>query len=378
MSRLLLAACSLSSVALILTGVLIAPNPIRAKEPAAVAAQKKAVTETVHITTADGVKLKAVFYPSDAKGAPTVIMLHSIGDGKSMKAPEWKSLAESLQRAGYAVMMFDFRGHGDSTSIDDQKLFWTKQVNVINVKTKEKDTIEVKDYIKSGNAYLPVLVNDIAAVRAYLDRRNDDTKDCNTSSLIVIGADAGATLGAVWINAESYRFKFTPNPMFPSSIKAGAIANTAEGNDIIAAVFLTIQPSLEKRTVSVAGLLKNACKDRGMAATFFCGKDDAKSRSFAKTLEENLKMKTKKHEFIGMVELNTALTGMKLLQKGLGTDAAIVKYLDGVVEERKNERVDRDFANTFYVWRIGPGFAAKNRKTEKNLNFDDYNKFVTK
>jgi len=375
MSRLPSAVRSLSSVALLIAGILNGPSPVRAQEPA---------PEPVHIMTVDGVKLKAIFYPSTMKSAPTVIMLHSIGDGKSMKAPEWKSLAESLQKAKYSVIMFDFRGHGDSTSIDDpgpKGAFWTKLPNSALVKTKEKDTIEVKDYIKSSSvpgAYLPVLVNDIAAVRAYLDRRNDEAKDCNTSSLIVIGAEGGATLGALWINAESYRYKFTPHPMYPKNIKLGTFANSAEGNDIIGAVFLTIQPSFEKRTVSVAGLLKNACKDRGMAAAFFCGKDDAKSRDFAKTLESKLKLKGKKHEFIGAVELNTNLTGVKLLQKSLGTDASIVKYLDSVVDDRKNERVDRDFSNSYYLWR-GPGpalYLAKNMKGSKNLYFDDYNKFI--
>jgi hypothetical protein len=372
MSRLPSVVRSLSSVALLIAGILNGPSPVQAQEPA---------PEPVHIMTVDGVKLKAVFYPSTMKSAPTVIMLHSVGDGKSMKAPEWKSLAESLQKAKYSVIMFDFRGHGDSTSIADSLKgpFWSKLPNSALVKTKERDTIEVKDYIRSGSvpgAYLPVLVNDIAAVRAYLDRRNDEAKDCNTSSLIVIGADSGATLGALWINAECNRYKYTP----PTGFMKAQLSERAEGSDIIGAVFLTIQPTLEKRTVSVSALLKTSCKDRGMAATFFYGKDDAKSKDFAKTLESKLKLKGKKHEYIGAVELNTNLTGMKLLQKGLGTETSIVKYLDSVVEDRKNERVDRDFSNSFYMWRVPIGgmlIPAKNRKAEKNLNFDDYNKFIT-
>ena len=127
-----------------------------------------------------------------------------------MKVPEWKNLALSLQKAGYSVLMFDFRGHGDSTEIASPKDFWNAKANAANVRSKSKDEIDVKDYIKQGSAYLPVLVNDIAAARAYLDRRNDNSKDCNTSSIIVIGADTGATLGAIWMNAEGYRYKYTP------------------------------------------------------------------------------------------------------------------------------------------------------------------------
>ena len=76
---------------------------------------------SVKIVTADGVKLNANFYPSEKKNAPTVLMLHPIGDGKSSKAPEWKSLADALQKGGYAVLTFDFRGHGDSTTIGAER-----------------------------------------------------------------------------------------------------------------------------------------------------------------------------------------------------------------------------------------------------------------
>ncbi|MBM3994276.1 MAG: hypothetical protein FJ303_09020 [Planctomycetes bacterium] len=342
-------------------------------------AQDAAVAEPVNITTVDGVKLKGLFYPSAGRDAPTVIILHPINDKNGMKSPEWKNLAEALQKAKYSVMMFDFRGHGDSTSIDEANLFWSKPQNQISVKTKNKQVIEVKDYIKQGNAYLPVLVNDIAAVRAYLERRNDTSKDCNTSNLIVIGAESGATLGALWINSEWYRYKFTPHPMFPQVLNRGTMAAKSEGVDIIAAVFLSVSPTLEKRSVKVEGLLKTACKDNGMAATFFCGSGDKSSANFAKNLESKLKVKnSNKHEFIGAVELNTDLTGMKLLQKGLKTEESIVKYLDAVVADRKVQREDREFANTFYVWRTSIGiFRARNNKTEKNLNFDDYSKFIT-
>src|ERR1019366_6056377 len=129
--------------------------------------------EPARIVTVDGVKLNAVFYPSPKKNSPTVIMLHPIGDGKNIKMPGWKSLATTLQTAGYAVMMFDFRGHGDSTTIDDTQVFLNYPANRNNVKLKEKDTIVFKDYKNSTSAYLPVLINDIAAVKAYLDRKND-------------------------------------------------------------------------------------------------------------------------------------------------------------------------------------------------------------
>ena len=347
-------------------------------------AQGLAEPELVNITTADGVKLKGAFYKSaKMTAAPTVIMLHPIGDGKSMQTKEWKSLAEALQKANYSVMMFDFRGHGDSTTIDKQNLFWAMQANVTNVKTKNKAEIEVKDYIKQGGAYLPVLVNDIAAVRAYLDSRNDDIKDCNTSSIIVIGADAGATLGALWINSEWYRYKFTPDKMYPLAFEIKKASNYSDsaGNNIIGAVFLTIQPALEKRKVRLESLLKIPCKDNAMATLFFCGKEDTKSWGFAKDLETKLRVKgSAKHQYIGVVDdLKTNLTGLKLLQPGLKSNENIVKYLDSFVDDRKVVRTNRNAPNAQYRWSFPNGMslpARTNKEGESTLFFDDYLKFI--
>jgi alpha-beta hydrolase superfamily lysophospholipase len=339
------------------------------------------------ITTVDGVKLNATFYPSAKKNSPVVIMVHPIGEGKKSKTPEWTALAETLQKQDFAVITFDLRGHGDSTTVDPE-IFWGKpkeawdlaqQFNRKNVKlTKEPEVLEVKDFIKNP-IYLPALANDIAAIRSYLDRQND-MGECNTANILVIGADNGATLAALWINAEWSRFKYTPpaNPMFP---KSGILDKRAEGADIIGAVFLSIQPNLDpKRLLKVSGLLRNACKDHATATAFFSGKDDVKSRDFAKELKKVLKLPDdKKHEYINAYELNTNLSGIKLLQEGLMTDKLIAKYLSVVVENRGAEWGQRDFVNTWYMWVTPFGKAqvpAKHLKGQKNLNFDSYERFI--
>jgi hypothetical protein len=336
--------------------------------------------DNVHFLTADGVKLKGQYYAAPQKCLATVIMLHPIGEGKSSKAiPEWQKLAESLQKANYSVLTFDFRGHGDSIEIAAPKDFWSKLPNSTNVKPKGKavDEIDVKDYIKQGSSYLPVLVNDIAAARAYLDRRNDSIKDCNTSSIIVIGADNGATLGALWMNAEWNRYRAAYNPMLGRYVPE----TRAEGNDIIGAVFLSPTSLLDKRPVSLSTMLNIACKERATAAAFFVGKEDKKSWELAKALEKNLRVpKSKKHEYIGAVEFETNLTGLKLLTaKSLKTDEFITKYLADVVEERNNPWSDHEFDKSFYMWRQPNGMMVPARKKgDKTLLFDDYGKFISK
>src|SRR5437870_4168269 len=72
--------------------------------------------EKVRFDTYDGVELVGTFYPSGAGGnAPTVLMLHQIGGNREQDG--WSDLAEKLQPS-YSVLIFDFRGHGDSTSVN--------------------------------------------------------------------------------------------------------------------------------------------------------------------------------------------------------------------------------------------------------------------
>lgn len=346
-------------------------------------AHAQAKPENVHFPSPDGVKLRGQFYPAQGKCLATVIMLHGIGEGKDSSVIEWKNLAEALQKADYAVLTFDFRGHGDSNVIADTKAFWSIKANG-NVKAPRPkggglpEEIDVKDYIKQGSAYLPVLVNDIAAARAYLDRRNDTTKDCNTSSIIVIGADTGATLGAIWLNEEWNRKKIIQGAN-PLKLE---LAKNFEGSDIIGAVFLSITPNLEKRTISLPAVLRVACKENGTAVGFFVGKDDKKGVEYAQAVQKSIKVKdSKKHALIFTAELpETNLSGMKLLTKGLKTEKYITDYLVNVVTDRGAEWSDHEFDKSIYLW---PNFRLPNgqpmqakRKGDKTLVFDDYNRFA--
>ena len=328
-------------------------------------------TELINITTVDGVKLRGNFYPSAKKNAPVVIMLHPIGEGKSSRVQDWKKLAETLQKKGYSVVTFDFRGHGESTTIDVPGDFDLHPANKNNIKTKDRTVIEVKDYIKSI-AYMPILVNDIAAVRAYLDRKNDEGA-CSTSNIFVLGAESGGTLGTIWMNSEWNRYRFTPPTMFG---KPPVAEKSSEGHGIIGAAFLTLQPTIGSRTFNVSNILKKACLDHATAAVFFCGEEDTKMRDFAKNVEKFVKLKkSKKHELIGVTELETNLVGVKLLKTGL--DEYIVKYFDDVVGKRANEWLRRDAQESLYIWRnpfilLSQPIPAKNKKGDKNLLFNSY------
>src|SRR5262245_36031916 len=78
--------------------------------------------EEIRFFTADQVELCGTFYPgSRGPKSPSVLLLHAVGG--SRKDPGWEDLATALQKSGCAVLAFDFRGHGESTTV--QREFWS-------------------------------------------------------------------------------------------------------------------------------------------------------------------------------------------------------------------------------------------------------------
>jgi dipeptidyl aminopeptidase/acylaminoacyl peptidase len=69
---------------------------------------------SVTLTTADGVNLAAWYIPAASEGPasaqPTIVLAHGLLDRKETML----NLVPWLHEAGYHVMMFDFRGHGNS------------------------------------------------------------------------------------------------------------------------------------------------------------------------------------------------------------------------------------------------------------------------
>jgi len=144
--------------------------------------------------TIDKVSIQCDWYPSSkATKAPTVMLLHKIGGNRKQMA----SIAEKLQEAGFAVLSFDFRGHGDSNKVDD-KAFWKVQANMRGIRTVAGARRDVIDYKNFTPAYYPQLVQDIAAAKFYLEQKNN-ARECNVNDLVLVGAEDGATLGAVWL-----------------------------------------------------------------------------------------------------------------------------------------------------------------------------------
>lgn len=298
------------------------------------------------LDTVDGVELYGRFYPGTRESA-CVILLHSLGAGHDSQA--WRRFPLLLQSKGYAVLAFDFRGHGRSTTVDPTA-FWAPRhaANRAWVRGSARDEeIDVRDFDKR---YFPVLANDIAAARGYLDRQNDQG-ECNSSNLILIGAGDGATLGALWLNSEFRRHRFYPSML---ARVAPRVAPQPEGDRVLCCLWLGIRPKLGSRSVSLSGLLDLPSRQRKVPTLLVHSRANERDHDRATALARTLR-RGQKLPFTDAVEIPDvgSASGEELLTYA-ATQRALIRYLDTVEEAEGAEWDDQDAAHALYVWAM-PG-----------------------
>ncbi len=359
-------------------GLLLAGLALLAPPTAAAQEKDKPKFETVKFESVDAVELKGSYWPSTkGKKGPVAILLHKTG--ARSKEGGWKDLAEDLQKSGFAVLSFDFRGHGDSTTVG--KSFWQHPLNNKYFRTPPagKDTTLTSSSFPPG--YLPHLVNDIAAAKRFLERRYNDSGDCNCSNIVLIGAEDGATLGALWLASETKRYRIIP-------VGVGQKNERPESKDVVACVWLNISETIGKQPVGQQ--LRVWLKDAGnvkvpveskIPMAFIYGKKDAKAGATALALVKVIRPKyvadkkpDESDELRGTVEFgvaNTTLVGNKLLTGDLDTRERIVtKYINAfILDDKKglNEWEKRESVGETYMWFFPTMRTPASTKGEKSL-----------
>jgi hypothetical protein len=348
-------------VAVAALALLFSPTVVRAQND----------PKDVQFTTADGVEISGTFYPS-SKGnkARTVLMLHDFGE-HSRKA-SWVELAKSLQKADYAVLTFDFRGHGESTKVKPGTPaapqqpgipgFWDKLENAsgfrpgVYVQGKPRPTeIEWKQFTPG---YHRILVNDIAAAKAFLDQANDNA-ECNSGDLVLLGAREGATLGAVWLNSEWHRYKYLP----PQQGFAGALdLQNPEGQAVVACVWLSFTDKFAGPTdktpynVVPTGILNEPGRKRMVPMIFFYGEGDKAGERVADTAVKFIKGKDKNADKNYKATLAVKLPGAAgavghgLLVDQLKLDKEITTYLGRALDGKTVPVKSRVNSQDSYYW----------------------------
>jgi hypothetical protein len=310
------------------------------------AESRPAAPERVKFVTADYVSIEGMFYPSDnGKRAPCAILLHPLGEDS--KKEGWDDLAKALQKKGMAVLSFDFRGHGDSTSVDQK--FWLNPFNR-TLKSyrpgKPGTEISYKDF--TSPYHFAMMVQDIAAARHFLDERND-TGECNSSNLILVGVESGAALGAFWTWTEWHHPR--SNTAVP---QVTTKTRQYEGQDITCAIWLGITPYVGKLRF-LDGWLRPPVREK-VPMLFLYGEGDQKSARYARRLYSEVMRVTDRDKHMQYTRLRdikgAKRSGRELLDKSLETLGLIGDYWDTVrVDRGGNSYTKRDASRSvaYYV-----------------------------
>jgi hypothetical protein len=326
-------------------------------------------SKRVHFTTYDEVELSGNLYPS----APTdgkrdkeavVLLLHDFkhAEGGGSRLEGWIDLAVRLQKEGYTVLTFDFRGFGDSKSVSEN--FWrvgnNKGARARGVPRKPPATIDQKEF---DPRYYLTLVNDIAAARAFLDTQND-AGNVNSSNIIVIGAGQGAALGALWTASECRRQRDPiSDNLRPGMLPQWGVPfkkfDSPEGNDIAATVWLTISPSVEKcPPLPLRACLADTARTAKIPTCFLYGQTDEKAAGQTKSYLDYLqKERGRMIELKGVkaeaVRGTHNLAGAKLLGRQRQTANTIVKFVNKVIDDRGTRtRKDRQNKKYAFCWTV--------------------------
>jgi pimeloyl-ACP methyl ester carboxylesterase len=174
------------------------------------------------------VKLSAMYYYGDAdKDTTPVLLLHDIKG----RGSEYGSLTKLLSEAGYAVLVPDLRGHGNSTKRYEtmpeaagnqnrgrQQMAAAQPQRKLNNEYKEED-FQAEDYALIFSADMPLLKKTLIG--------QHDKGFINMNRLVIVGAGRSAALAAIWAaydwqNKDSDRFTKTLVLIAPSVFMPGA------------------------------------------------------------------------------------------------------------------------------------------------------------
>ncbi len=324
------------------------------------------------ITTFDGVKLDVKFYKAGAqKNGSVVILLHAFG--KDPNKGDWDGLAKTLTKEGFNVVRFDFRGHGKSTDVVPEMFWKNDALSVLNkahmkgaTKNPPAKEIFVKDFEKK-NAYFPMLVNDIAAIRSLVDVKND-LGEVNSSSVYFVGAGDAATLGMMFMTSEWHRDAKLPNvavpallPRFVSATGRNCGTDPA-GRDYGGGVWLSptrhpsVSTSAVENWVAKYGRDTNGDMRKETPMLFVHGDKDKEGDLSCKYFTNQVMVaggktspKLDKLDFTFLRTVKgTDLKGVDLLGKDatLGTEKMIIEFLNKMeVERKKKNRYAREYKN---------------------------------
>ncbi|MEO2089992.1 MAG: hypothetical protein ABGY75_10910 [Gemmataceae bacterium] len=310
--------------------------------------------EAVTLTTGDWANLSARYYTGDRGGrSPAVIILDDLGDDARPAACD--AVARRLAKDGFTVLCFDFRGCGRSRSVEPD--FWDDPNNRQLMKGSKADTLaETIRLAEFKPGYLPTLVNDVAAARSYLERRNDGM-ECNTNQIYLVGFGRGATLGQMWVAAEWARYRVSGS--------SGKRAARPEGKAVAGCVWVRPAHDLDRQVIPLPDLIKNLTAKRTAMVGLIHAAGDLAGEQFARQCVESSSTSSR-GRWVASAVLPRSGAAMG------DRDEVIEQAVKYVTEIRKVQESppwdDHDFVNRRYVWAVAGSAVSIQAKDDGDEN----------
>jgi pimeloyl-ACP methyl ester carboxylesterase len=271
------------------------------------AAEELPKPEDVTLQTADSVQLAATYYRGGkGKESIPIVLLHG---WKHNRTDYTKDFAPFLQSKGFAVIVPDLRGHGDST-----------RLKTLRGKDETLDAATL-----APNQFNLMVAQDLKAVKEFLWEKNN-AGELNLDKLCVVGAaEMGASIALefAWYDAMGYD-QGTPEY---GSLKLGRFVKA----------LVLISPETSFKGISIRHAVQNPAVRIDISVLILVGNGDNKALSEAKRVYSMLERDRPKpdpekkadQQTLFFTPLETKLQGANLLtEKNLKTEEIINAFLN--------------------------------------------------
>lgn len=268
--------------------------------------------EDLTLETRDGVLLRCTYYEGLAgKKSVPIIMIHD-WDGRR---GEFDRIAVGLQSLGFSVIAPDLRGHGRST----------------RRKLPNGEDAEL-DRERFTKAAVLAMVNDIAAIKSFLLKKNNEGK-LNIEMLCVMGSGMGALV------ALNYTTVDWNKPTLPAY---------KLGKDVRGLILISPKQSFKGLTNRIAlsdPIFRAASAQSQISAMVISGKESPGHSDARRTFKSLERMHPKspddpKKKTLYFIELETSLAGNRLFSAPR-VGGSLARSIAGFIKIRILDNADR-------------------------------------
>ncbi len=274
----------------------------------------KAVSEDKVLRTKDNVAINITYFPSAAgKNAPVAILLHGAKGNRLV----WHTgtgnipgFAPALQSNEFAVVTVDLRGHGQNIASEGGAAAANKKADVHKLTARD---------------YQAMVIGDLEAIKRFIFDEHQKEM-LNMNKLAIVAADFSTAVALNYTDLDWSKEPYDDAPV-PEQ-------RTPKGQDVRALVLISPDGSVPGVVTTNAVARIRAMQ---MPVMIGVGSKDSLNRNAAQKLSDQLSPKQQAKPHIFLETYDSKLRALDLLNKGLGLEQQMYKFLDEYVKKSPGE-----------------------------------------